>query len=97
MPQIFIHFSASRSRQSGFRVQLLAGLALPISFSPIRSLIIANAVWNLHGDFSSRTRDNIAPSQEVPVIIGNETRNEAQLMKWGLVPPGRLIRAFASG
>lgn len=32
MPQIFTHFSAGRSQQSGFRVQLLAGLALPISF-----------------------------------------------------------------
>jgi hypothetical protein len=37
-------------------------------------------VWILHGDFSFQTRYNIAPSQEVPVII----RNDA-LMKWGLV------------
>ena len=43
-------------------------------------------VWNLHGDFSFRTRYNIAPSQEVPVIIRNDERNEAKLMKWGLVP-----------
>ena len=87
MPQIFTHFSASRSHQSGFRVQLLAGLALPISFyrfgASYRDL---NPVWNLHGDFSSRTRYNITPSQEVSVIIRNETRNEAKLMKWGLVP-----------
>ena len=39
-------------------------------------------VWNLHGDFSFEKRYNIAPSQEVPVII----RNEAKLMKYGLVP-----------
>jgi len=44
------------------------------------------AVWNLHGDFSFQKRYNIAPSQEVPVIIRNEGRNEAKLMKWGLVP-----------
>jgi putative SOS response-associated peptidase YedK len=29
---------------------------------------------------------NIAPSQEVPVIIRNDGRNEAKVMKWGLVP-----------
>jgi len=43
-------------------------------------------VWNLHGDFSFQTRYNIAPSQEVPVIIRNEGRNEAKVMKWGLMP-----------
>jgi putative SOS response-associated peptidase YedK len=43
-------------------------------------------VWNLHGDCSFQKRYNIAPSQEVPVIIRNEGRNEAKLMKWGLVP-----------
>ena len=37
-------------------------------------------------DFSFPKRYNIAPSQEVPVIIRNEDRNEAKLMKWGLVP-----------
>ena len=37
---------------------------------------------NLHDDFSFEKRYNIAPSQEVPVII----RNEAKLMKYGLVP-----------
>lgn len=46
------------------------------------------AVWNLYGDFSFQTRYNIAPSEEVPVIIrNNEGRNEAKIMKWGLVPP----------
>jgi len=46
------------------------------------------AVWNLYGNFSFQTRYNIAiaPSQEVPVIIRNAGRNEAKLMKWGLVP-----------
>ena len=43
-------------------------------------------VWNLYGNFSFQTRYNIAPSQEVPVIIRNEGRNEAKVMKWGLVP-----------
>jgi putative SOS response-associated peptidase YedK len=43
-------------------------------------------LWNLHGDFSFQTRYNIAPSQEIPVIIHNDKRNEAKLMKWGLVP-----------
>jgi hypothetical protein len=43
-------------------------------------------VWNLHGDFSFQTRYNIAPSQEVPVIIRNDGHNEAKLMQWGLVP-----------
>jgi putative SOS response-associated peptidase YedK len=46
------------------------------------------AVWNLYGDFSFQKRCNIAPSQEVPVIIRNEGRNEAKVMKWGLVPLG---------
>jgi putative SOS response-associated peptidase YedK len=29
---------------------------------------------------------NIAPSQEVPVIVRNESRNETKPMRWGLVP-----------
>ena len=45
------------------------------------------AVWHLYGSFSFQTRYNIAPSQEVPVVIRNtEGRNEAKVMKWGLVP-----------
>ena len=43
-------------------------------------------VWNVRGEFSFQKRYNIAPSQEVPVIISNEGRNEAKVMKWGLVP-----------
>jgi len=43
-------------------------------------------VWNLHSDFSFPTRYNIAPSQEVPVIVRNDGRNEAKVIKWGLVP-----------
>src|SRR5215510_11928322 len=42
--------------------------------------------WNLQGDFSFAPRYNIAPSQEVPVIVRGNQRNEAKLMKWGLVP-----------
>ena len=35
------------------------------------------AVWNLYGDFSGYfPRYNIAPSQDVPVIVRNEGRNE---------------------
>src|SRR5690349_24816664 len=39
------------------------------------------SVWNVHGDFSFQKRYNIAPSQEVPVIIRNEGRNEAKLIQ----------------
>jgi putative SOS response-associated peptidase YedK len=31
-------------------------------------------------------RYNIAPSQEVPVIVRNDDRNELRPMRWGLVP-----------
>ena len=31
-------------------------------------------------------RYNIAPSQEVPVIVQNNGKNELKPMKWGLVP-----------
>jgi len=45
------------------------------------------AVWKLHAEFSFSKRYNVAPSQEVPVIIRNKDgRNEAKVMKWGLVP-----------
>jgi putative SOS response-associated peptidase YedK len=42
--------------------------------------------WNIYGDISFEARYNIAPSQEVPVILRNEHRNEIKLMRWGLVP-----------
>jgi putative SOS response-associated peptidase YedK len=45
------------------------------------------ALWNLRGvlpDFGRRY--NIAPSQEVPVILRTESRNEIKSMRWGLVP-----------
>jgi putative SOS response-associated peptidase YedK len=35
---------------------------------------------------SGSDRYNIAPSQEVPVIVQNEGVNELKPMKWGLVP-----------
>jgi len=35
---------------------------------------------------SFEPRYNIAPSQIVPVIVGNEDRNELKPMRWGLVP-----------
>jgi putative SOS response-associated peptidase YedK len=44
-------------------------------------------VWNLSGDFPGfLPRYNIAPSQDVPVIVRNEKRNELRSMRWGLVP-----------
>jgi putative SOS response-associated peptidase YedK len=43
--------------------------------------------WNLYGDLSDfAPRYNIAPSQDVPVIVRNENRNELKSMRWGLVP-----------
>src|SRR6266498_332614 len=44
------------------------------------------AFWNLRGDFPTFfPRYNIAPSQDVPVIVRNEDRNEIKPMHWGLV------------
>lgn len=44
-------------------------------------------VWNLYGNFLDFfPRYNIAPSQDVPVILRNEDRNELRPMRWGLVP-----------
>jgi|RhiMetdeSRZDD1v2_1073273.scaffolds.fasta_scaffold3108970_2 putative SOS response-associated peptidase YedK len=53
---------------------------------PRASYCDINPSRNLYGDFSFQTRYNIAPSQEVPVIICNEGRNEAKVMKLELVP-----------
>jgi putative SOS response-associated peptidase YedK len=45
------------------------------------------APWTLRGDFTGfAPRYNVAPSQEVPVIVRNEGRNELKSMRWGLVP-----------
>jgi putative SOS response-associated peptidase YedK len=42
--------------------------------------------WNLQRDIPLfAPRYNIAPSQEVPVIVRNEDRNEVKAMRWGLV------------
>jgi putative SOS response-associated peptidase YedK len=44
-------------------------------------------VWNLYGDFLGFfPRYNIASSQDVPVIVRNDGRNELRSMRWGLVP-----------
>src|SRR5438093_4828823 len=41
----------------------------------------------LQGDFPGfYPRYNIAPSQDVPVIVRNEDRNQLKTMRWGLVP-----------
>jgi putative SOS response-associated peptidase YedK len=43
--------------------------------------------WNLYGDLSGfAPRYNIAPSQDVPVVVRDEGRNELRSMRWGLVP-----------
>ena len=43
--------------------------------------------WNLHGDLTGLTpRYNIAPSQQVPVIVREESGNRLKVMRWGLVP-----------
>jgi putative SOS response-associated peptidase YedK len=43
--------------------------------------------WQLANDLPEfAPRYNIAPTQTVPVIVRNGNRNEAKLMKWGLVP-----------
>jgi putative SOS response-associated peptidase YedK len=45
------------------------------------------ALWNLRGDVPDfGPRYNIAPSQEVPIIVRSEDRNEIKPMRWGLVP-----------
>ncbi len=45
------------------------------------------ALWNLRGDLPEfGPRYNIAPSQEVPVIMRSGSRNEIKPMRWGLVP-----------
>ena len=43
--------------------------------------------YNLQRDLPLFARRyNIAPSQEVPVIIQNRGTNELKIMRWGLVP-----------
>jgi len=47
---------------------------------------IIKVLWNLRGDLPEfGPRYNIAPSQEVTVIVRNEHRNEIKPMRWGLV------------
>ena len=44
-------------------------------------------LFNLQRDIPLLSpRYNIAPSQEVPVIVQNDGVNELKPMKWGLVP-----------
>jgi putative SOS response-associated peptidase YedK len=53
--------------------------------------------YNLQQDlpFFAR-RFNIAPSQEVPVIIQNGEKNELKIMRWGLVPSWAPDRSIAN-
>jgi putative SOS response-associated peptidase YedK len=53
--------------------------------------------WNLQGDFSFEPRYNIAPSQEVPVILRGESGNVVRLMRWGLVPFWAQDESISSG
>ena len=42
--------------------------------------------WNLDGDLPLFKSYNIAPTQNVPVILQKDGRNYAELFRWGLVP-----------
>jgi hypothetical protein len=54
-------------------------------------------VWNLYGDFPGYfPRYNIAPSQEVPVIVRNDNRNELRQMRWGRCRRGRRTLRWGS-
>jgi putative SOS response-associated peptidase YedK len=54
--------------------------------------------WNLYGDFSGFfPRYNIAPSQDVPVVVRNKERNELRPMRWGLVPSWAQDRSAGPG
>jgi len=45
------------------------------------------ALWKLAGDISLFSPHyNIAPLQEVPVVVRKDDRNELRSMRWGLVP-----------
>jgi len=53
--------------------------------------------YNLQRDLPLFARRyNIAPSQEVPVIIQNGGKNELKIMRWGLVPSWAPDRSIAS-
>jgi putative SOS response-associated peptidase YedK len=52
-------------------------------------------LFNLQRDIPLLIRRyNIAPSQEVPVIVQNDGVNELKPMKWGLVPSWVPLRLF---
>jgi putative SOS response-associated peptidase YedK len=54
--------------------------------------------WNLLGDIPLfGPRYNIAPSQDVPVIVRNESRNELRTMRWGLVPSWAQDKSIGQG
>ena len=53
--------------------------------------------YNLQRDLPLFARRyNIAPSQEVPVIIQNGGKNELKIMRWGLVPSWAPDRSIAN-
>jgi hypothetical protein len=53
--------------------------------------------WNLRGDIPFfGPRYNIAPSQEVPVIVRSEDRNELKPMRWAWCRRGRKILRWVS-
>ena len=54
-------------------------------------------LFDLQRDISLLTpRFNIAPSQEVPVIVQNNGVNELKPMKWGLIPSWSPDRSIAN-
>ena len=54
-------------------------------------------LWNLRGDLPEfGPRYCIAPSQELPVIIRNEDRNELKPMRWAWCRSGRKTAQLAS-
>jgi putative SOS response-associated peptidase YedK len=42
--------------------------------------------WNLDGDLPLFSSYNIAPTQNVPVVVQKDGHNQADLFRWGLVP-----------
>jgi len=54
--------------------------------------------WNLQRDFPLYApRFNIAPSQQVPVIVSTDNAPDAKPMQWGLVPWWAKDQAIGNG
>jgi putative SOS response-associated peptidase YedK len=66
--------------------------ALPLLSNFLKSKFVT--IFNRIFRFGRRF--NIAPSQEVPVIIQNGGKNELKIMRWGLVPSWAPDRSIAN-